>query len=75
MVLYWSARDSSVSNGCTLIATQPGGGGQEVGGGGRVSVGVAAKDGVAALGNILVITGETKTGICVGVSVGLAAGI
>lgn len=75
MVLYWSARDASVSNGWTLIATQPGGGGQEVGGGGRVSVGVAAKDGVATLGNILVITDETKTGICVGVSVELATGI
>ncbi len=76
MVLYWSANDSNVSNGWTLIATQPEGGGQEVGGGGRVSLGVEAKEAVATtLGNALVKTGETKTGTWVRVSVGLAAGM
>lgn len=76
VVLYWSANDASVSNGWTLVATQPEGGGQEEGGGGRVSLGVEDKEAVATtLGNALVAMGEMKIGRWVRVSVGLTAGM
>lgn len=58
-----------------MIATQPLGGGQEVGGGGKVSVSVGVSEAVATRrGKVLVGVIKTKTGVEVWVAVRVAAG-